>query len=215
MVTPAVPHPYIAVCGPLAAGKTEVTKRLAQRFGWATCLEDLSANPFFTDYYQDMRRWGFHIVTTFLTRALALQAPLSQRLSANALIQDWHFAEHYEIYGIHVFEEGIIDERERSVCEALHRYLMAHTRQPDLVVVLTATPAVLLSRVTARRRPAELAIPTSYVERLVARYDDFSTHLPAPKIVIDTGVNNVLNDPQSEQDLYENVARLLQPPDKR
>lgn len=139
MVTMSTPRrPYVTVCGPLAAGKTTITKLLADHFGWALLLEDLDANPYMRDYYQDMHRWGFHAVMAFLVRALALQDQISTRLAREAVCQDWHFAEHYAIYGVHVFEEGIINERERKTCEELHRYLMAHAVTPDLVITLTA-----------------------------------------------------------------------------
>lgn len=197
VITTQRSHPYISICGPVASGKTSLAKALASRFGWSTLLEDLDAHPYFNEYYSDMRRWGFHTVVTFLIRALTLQDHIAVRLATEALCQDWYVAEHYAIWGIHTFDEGIIDERERQVCEELHRYLMAHLTTPDLVIVLMADPATLLTRVARRQRPTEDAIPRSYIENLVQRYHRWIKTLEARHIIVDSAVDDFVNDDQA------------------
>ncbi len=208
VTTSTLRRPYVTVCGPLAAGKTTITKLLADHFGWALLLEDLDANPYMRDYYQDMHRWGFHAVIAFLVRALALQDEISTRLTREAVCQDWHSAEHYAIYGVHVFEEGIMNERERTTCEELHRYLMAHAVTPDLVIILTAEPTTLLARVTSRQRPGEHKIRLEYIERLVARYSQWTATLDTPYLV-DTTAQNIVEDANVVERLIAQIQRLM------
>mgnify|MGYP001079226947 CR=1 FL=1 len=42
---------FIAVEGPIGAGKTTLTKLLANSFGYDTFLEQPSENPFLPDFY--------------------------------------------------------------------------------------------------------------------------------------------------------------------
>ncbi|MGL1102701.1 deoxynucleoside kinase, partial [Vibrio parahaemolyticus] len=49
---------YIVVEGPIGAGKTSLAKRLAQKLGAQTLLEDPGANPFLAQFYGDMARYA-------------------------------------------------------------------------------------------------------------------------------------------------------------
>lgn len=202
-------YPYVSVCGPVASGKTTLAALLASHFGWSLLLEDLSANPYLNDYYTDMPRWGFQTVTAFLVRALTLQDLIATRLTFEAICQDWYVAEHYATYGIHTFNEGIIDEREQQTCEELHRYLMAHLTAPDLIIVLIADPATLLARIASRQRESEHAIPTAYIERLVALYDQWIRTLDVPHLVIDTAAEDLVHDSDAQGRFIERVEALI------
>jgi len=202
-------QPYVSVCGPLAAGKTSVATLLARRLGWSTLLEDLSVNPYLRDYYSDMPRWGFRTVTAFMVHALTLASEVRSRLLREPVCQDWHFAEHYGIYGIHVFDEAIIDDRDRRVFSELHQHLMAHAPVPDLTIVLTAAAEILQQRVVTRRRPGEEAVPADYVEHLVTRYGIWAETLSGPFIVVDTGVEDVIHDEVAAARLVGQVQRVL------
>ncbi|MGH3921669.1 MAG: deoxynucleoside kinase [Pseudonocardiaceae bacterium] len=182
---------------------------LAREFDWSLLLEDLDANPYLRDYYSNMPRWGFRTVTAFMVRALTLQDEVATRLTREPICQDWHFAEHYGIYGVHVFDEGIIDERDRQTFEELHGYLVAHAPVPDLTIVLMATPEILLSRVTARRRQGEETVPAAYVEHLVTRYTAWTATLNGPFIVVNTGAEDVIRNQVAAARLVRQVEVAL------
>jgi deoxyadenosine/deoxycytidine kinase len=201
--------PYISVCGPLASGKTTIAKMLATHFGWSLLLENVDANPYLRDYYGDMPRWVFRTVTAFLVRALTLQDEIMGRLTSEAICQDWNFAEHYGIYGVHVYEEGLISEQERQTFEELHRYLLKHAPIPDLVIVLSAEPATLLARIAGRHRPGELEVPLAYVEHLVDRYNDWLPTLGAPHITVDTATCDVVRDTMALEQVIRQVQTAI------
>jgi deoxyadenosine/deoxycytidine kinase len=60
----------VVVAGNIGVGKTSITERIGQKFGWNTSYEVVSTNPYLPNYYQDMKKWGFHLQIFFLgTRA--------------------------------------------------------------------------------------------------------------------------------------------------
>jgi deoxyadenosine/deoxycytidine kinase len=156
-----------------------------------------------------MPRWGFQTVIAFLARALTLQDEIASRLIREAICQDWYVAEHYATYGIHTFNEGIIDERERQTCEELHRYLMAHLTAPDLLVVLTADPATLLTRIAQRQRATEPEVPAAYIENLVQLYDRWMRTLDVPHLVINTTEQDLVHDTAARQCLISQIEAAL------
>jgi deoxyadenosine/deoxycytidine kinase len=200
---------YVSICGPVASGKTTLAKLLSSHFGWPLLLEDLDANPYLSDYYGDMARWGFRTVIAFLIRALTLQDEIAERLTQEAICQDWNFAEHYATYGVHTFNEGIIDERERQTCEELHRYLMAHQIPPDLVVVMTADPETLLSRIANRQRSGEAAIPPGYVYNLVQLYKTWSATLTVPHLRVDTTADDFAHNAAARERVIARIGEAL------
>ena len=57
---------FIAVEGPIGAGKTSLAKRLAMTFGYDLLLEQVDDNPFLTRFYQDPARYALQTELFFL-----------------------------------------------------------------------------------------------------------------------------------------------------
>ena len=49
---------YIAIAGNIGSGKTTLTEILTKRYNAKAYYEDL-ANPYISDFYEDMSRWSF------------------------------------------------------------------------------------------------------------------------------------------------------------
>ena len=56
---------YIAIAGNIGSGKTTLTEILTKRYNAKPYYEDL-ANPYISDFYEDMGRWSFHLQLWFL-----------------------------------------------------------------------------------------------------------------------------------------------------
>ena len=71
-------HRYIAVEGPIGAGKTSLARRLAARLGAELLLEQPAENPFLARFYQDMARYALPTQLFFLFQRARQLEPLAQ-----------------------------------------------------------------------------------------------------------------------------------------
>lgn len=60
------PAPFIAVEGPIGAGKTTLATMLAKEFQFPLVKEIVEENPFLDKFYEDMEQWSFQLEMFFL-----------------------------------------------------------------------------------------------------------------------------------------------------
>ncbi len=57
---------HVAIAGNIGAGKTTLSTKLGKHFNWDIHYEDTDDNPYLSDFYDDMKRWSFHLQIYFL-----------------------------------------------------------------------------------------------------------------------------------------------------
>lgn len=201
---------YVIVCGALASGKTTLTKILSEHFGWHPILEDLSSNPYFIDYYNNNHKWGFQTVISFLISALEIQSEISKILDTTSVCQDWFYREHHEIYGVHVFNEGIVDQRDFDTFSRLHNVLLKYATPPSIVVFLRSSKETILSRLSYRQRLGEAGcVQEEYVSHLINVYDEWISSINYPIIEINSDKYNYLENDDDKYEVINIVERAV------
>ena len=56
---------FIVVAGNIGSGKTTLTQKLADHFGWMPHYESVADNPYLEDFYADIARWSFPLQIHF------------------------------------------------------------------------------------------------------------------------------------------------------
>jgi deoxyadenosine/deoxycytidine kinase len=159
---------YVAVAGNIGAGKSSLTRLLAESFGLAPVYEAVEENPYLEDFYRDMRGYAFHSQMFFLGKRL--EQHLSEVNPGQRLIQDRTIYEDAAIFARNLFEEAILSERDYRSYLRMYEAIRRTLRPPDLLIYLEAGLPTLRRHIGIRGRSYEAAIEDAYLLRLNRLY---------------------------------------------
>jgi deoxyadenosine/deoxycytidine kinase len=194
---------YVAIAGNIGVGKTMVTDLLGERLGWDTYYEPVEDNPYLDDFYQDMRRWSFHLQVFFLSKRFALQRRITE--SGRSVVQDRTIYEDTEIFARILYRRGMMSERDYRNYKDLFATMVSYLRPPDLILYMRARPETILGRIRSRGRECEQSIDPAYIQELHESYELWAERIPqiAPLHVVDTEALDLKNLRKAQDELVE------------
>jgi deoxyadenosine/deoxycytidine kinase len=206
--TPHVSHKFIAVAGNIGAGKTELTSFLCKRYQVQPYYEPHEANPYLEDFYRDMKRWAFKSQLFFLTHKLKLHRRLERE--AGPAIQDRTIYEDAEVFARNLRNQRAIDGRDWQLYRELYEALVADLRPPDLMIFLRCPVRTLRARIRLRGRAMEQALPSRYLTRLNALYEQWlGRYTLSPVLVLATDQLDYLTNLVDRVDLLRQIEKHL------
>ncbi len=174
------PLPFIAIEGPIGAGKTSLSRLLAEELGARLMLEVVEENPFLAPFYAEPERYAFSVQTFFLlSRYKQVQDMLQGSLFFSDTVADYLFDKDF------IFASLNLQGDEWELYRDLYAQLRPRLPAPDLTVYLRASPDLLLERIARRGRPFEQGMEASYLRRLGDAYDRYFEHYEAPLHVVE------------------------------
>jgi len=197
---------YIAIDGPIGAGKSALAERLAARLDASHVRED-QENPFLADFYSD--RPG-----------AALQAQLFYLLNRHRQLVDRRQADLFAQIAIcdYIFEKDRIyaylnlDDNELFIYQRLFDLLAQDVPTPDLVIYLQTPTDVLLKRLQARERDPErpnLVPDENYLRELNEAYHHFFFHYTATSLLVVEGSEfRPQDDDEALDDLVKQIKTM-------
>lgn len=203
------PRTFCAVAGNIGSGKSTLTSLLAERFAWRPYYEHVEGNPYLADFYEDMRRWAFHLQVYFLSKRFQhhqeiLASPIS-------VIQDRTIYEDAEIFARNLHENGHIDARDHENYRELFDTMVQFLEPPDLLIYLRTSVPILIERIQARGRDYERAIPSEYLAQLDRHYEDWIARYDlSPVLVVETDACNLVAEEQELAVVAERIQRRLE-----
>jgi len=173
---------YLAVEGPIGAGKTSLAKLLAERLGYRAVLEEADENPFLSEFYRSPKKSAFQAQLFFLLSRWRQQLELSlPDLFSPGVIFD------YILPKDRLFAELVLSEKELYLYQKLEEGLSKEARRPDLVIYLEASFPVLWKRIKMRNRGYENNMAPEYLEKVVEKYRQyFFDYKETPLLVVNT-----------------------------
>lgn len=162
---------HIAIAGNIGSGKTTLTRMLAQHYGWEPRFETVTANPYLSDYYADIKRWSFALEVFFLKQRFKDVLDISR--STKTIVQDRTIYEGVYVFAANNHDMGFMDDRDFATYMDLFEQMMGAVNQPRLMIYLRASVAHLSGNVAKRGRDYEKELPVGYLDNLNKRYDDF------------------------------------------
>lgn len=142
-------------------------------------LEDFDGNEFLPDFYTDRTRWSLAMQLSFLASRHE-QLTTIRNQERGPVVADYTFGKDK------LFARLLLQGRELTLYERIHRCLNSHVARPDLVVYLDANNKVLCERIQRRDRKYE-KVTGAYLDELRDAYErHYIVELDVPIIRIDT-----------------------------
>jgi len=186
---------HIAVSGNIGAGKTTLSEMLGKQFGWEVHYEDANANPYLSDFYNDMNRWSFNLQIYFLNSRY--RQILDIQDGDRVIIQDRTIYEDANIFAPNLHEMSLMDQRDFDNYRTLFDIMTSQINPPDLLIYLKASIPTLVGHIQKRGRDYEGNISLDYLKRLNKKYNDWiKTYSRGKLMVIDCDQTDFLGNPE-------------------
>jgi deoxyadenosine/deoxycytidine kinase len=187
---------YIAVEGPIGAGKSALAERLGLRLEATVVLETMD-NPFLADFYADRPGAALQAQLFCLLTRHRQQTTLRQTdLFSQITVSDYLFDKDK------IFAYLNLDDNELFIYQRLFDLLARDVSPPDLVVYLQAPTDVLLRRLRMRRDEGDL-------KELNDAYNHFFFHYDStPLLVVETSQFDSDASDEALDDLVKQIEAM-------
>ena len=187
---------YIAVEGPIGAGKTSLARLLAEKSGSMALLENPDANPFLPGFYDDSARYALPTQLFFLFQRVNQVRELSQAdMFRRTTVADFILDKDP------LFARLTLNDDELRLYQQMYAQLKPQAATPDLVIYLQASTETLIERVRRRGVSYERAISEDYLVRLAESYARFFYQYDAAPVLIVNSENLNFIDSAGDFDL--------------
>lgn len=197
---------YIAVEGPIGAGKTALAERLATRLDATLVLEE-HENPFLADFYGDRPGAALQAQLFYLLARHRQQTTLQQAdLFSQTTVADYLFDKDK------IFAYLNLDDNELFIYQRLYDLLSRDVPRPDLVIYLQAPTDVLQRRLRSRQADPEVESfepDPEYLRELNEAYHHFFFHYDAtPLLVVETSQFDSDVSDEALDDLVRQIQQM-------
>ena len=174
---------HIGIAGNIGCGKTTLTRKLSEHYGWTPRYESVTYNPYLEDYYSDIPRWSFNLEVYFLAQRFKDVLEISK--SDEVIIQDRTILE-----GVHIFVEnnyrmGNLSDRDYRTYMDLFELMMSLVKEPDLLIYIKSSVPHLVSQIQKRGREYEQGISLDYLAGLNSLYEKWIDSYKGKLLIID------------------------------
>ncbi len=173
---------HLAVSGNIGSGKTTLTEKLAKHYGWKAEFEAVDNNPYLPDFYEDMKRWAFHLQVYFLNSRYNQIRKIQE--STQHTIQDRTIYEDAYIFAANLYKSKLMTERDYWNYRSLFDSMITHVKAPDLLIYLKADIPKLVGQIEKRGRTYETAMRIDYLKNLNSHYEEWIGGYKEGKLLI-------------------------------
>lgn len=202
------PPRYIAIDGPIGAGKTTLSELLAAHYHARLVHEQYEENPFLSKFYEDRKRMAFQTQIFFLLSRYRQQQELQQTdLFYTSVVSDYIFEKD------RIFASINLSDDELKLYDQIERALFKTIATPDVVIYLQSSVTDLQESIRRRGRPYEQEISREYLQLVVDAYNEFFFHYRETRlIVVNAQAMDFVHNPLHLEQLILTIERSPHPP---
>lgn len=199
---------HFAVSGNIGSGKTTLTEKLAKHYGWKAEFEAVDDNPYLPDFYEDMKRWAFHLQVYFLNSRYNQLRKIQE--TNQHTIQDRTIYEDAYIFAANLYKSQLMSERDYFNYRSLFQSMITHVKAPDLVIYLKADIPKLVGQIEKRGRTYETAMRIDYLKNLNAHYEKWIAGYTEGKLlIVDVNDLDFVERPEDFSFIVEKIEREM------
>lgn len=192
----------IAIEGNIGAGKTTLSKMIANDFNAKLVLERFADNPFLPKFYEDQARYAFPLEMSFLAdRYQQFMDDTSQfDLFKNFMVSD------YDIFKSLIFAKVTLQKEEYNLYRKVFSFMYKEVKKPEIYLYLYQNTERLLANIKKRGRVYEQNIDPVYLEKINRGYLDFiKSHPNQNSIILDMGELDFVHNPNDYEFILEKL----------
>lgn len=198
---------HIGVAGNIGAGKTTLTRMLAEHYGWIPKYESVTYNPYLEDYYSDIKRWSFNLETYFLAQRFSDLMEIAK--SDDVIIQDRTLMEGVNIFVTNNLRMGNLSERDYNTYMQLYNLMMSTVREPDLLIYLRSSIEGIVRKIQKRGRDYEQGMSVEYLGNLNTLYEEWIAAYKGKVIIFDADSMDFENNPSDFEAITDRLDAEL------
>lgn len=199
---------HLAVSGNIGSGKTTLTEKLAKHYGWKAEFESVDQNPYLADFYEDMKRWAFHLQVYFLNSRFNQVQKIQG--SSVSTIQDRTIYEDAYIFAANLYKSKLMTERDYYNYRSLFDSMITHIQAPDLLIYLKADIPKLVGQIEKRGRSYETAMRIDYLKNLNSHYEEWIAGYKEGKLlIVDVNDLDFVEKPEDFSFIVEKIEREM------
>lgn len=204
------PAPFIAVEGPIGAGKTTLATMLAKEFQFPLVKEIVEENPFLDKFYEDMEQWSFQLEMFFLCNRFKQLESIEENYvnKQQPVVTDYH------VYKNMIFAERTLSKKHMDKYRKIYHLLTDDLPKPNAMIYIKASLPTLLERIQMRGRSFEEDIDPAYLKTLIEDYELAIEHLKQtepelPIITIEGDHTDFVSSQQDYQQIVQNIKEQV------
>lgn len=197
---------FIAIEGNIGAGKTTLSKMIAEEFNAKLVLERFADNPFLPKFYEDQSRYAFPLEMSFLAdRYQQFTDDTSQfDLFKNFMVSD------YDIFKSLIFAKVTLQKDEFNLYRKVFNFMYKEVKKPEIYLYLYQNTERLLENIKKRGRDYEQKIPPEYLEKINRGYLDFiKDHPEQNSLILDLSELDFVNNQKDYETILERLEDTI------